>query len=42
MSGAPYSEWAVFGAREEGFDPAENRFFRNRKGTGGGDCGDAQ
>jgi wyosine [tRNA(Phe)-imidazoG37] synthetase (radical SAM superfamily)/flavodoxin len=24
--------WAVFGAKEEGFDPAETRFFRNKVG----------
>lgn len=33
---APTPHWAVFGASEQGFDPAETRFYRNKqKGTSG-------
>lgn len=28
---APTPQWAVFGAMEQGFDPAETRFYRNKK-----------
>ncbi|GFR80109.1 S-adenosyl-L-methionine-dependent tRNA 4-demethylwyosine synthase [Elysia marginata] len=28
---APTPHWAVFGADEQGFDPAETRFYRNKK-----------
>ncbi|GFO41183.1 S-adenosyl-l-methionine-dependent tRNA 4-demethylwyosine synthase [Plakobranchus ocellatus] len=28
---APTPHWAVFGAAEQGFDPAETRFYRNKK-----------
>eukprot|EP00479_Gromia_sphaerica_P013011 TRINITY_DN7077_c0_g1_i1.p1 TRINITY_DN7077_c0_g1~~TRINITY_DN7077_c0_g1_i1.p1 ORF type:complete len:50 (+),score=13.33 TRINITY_DN7077_c0_g1_i1:220-369(+) len=24
-------EWAAFGAKEEGFDPADERFYRKKK-----------
>ena len=33
-------DWAVFGAKEQGFDPAEERFYRKKKNDGSGDADD--
>ena len=35
----PTPSWALFGSKEQGFDPAETRFHRNKGVKDDGGCG---